>query len=437
MTTQLNDGSLVHNRLKVLVVAAAVHPNKGSEPGLGWGWVRALSCDNDLWVITGEREGNREAIEARFRKTPDLAERLKFFYLSRPDGPSLERIWPPLYYRLYRQWHQQAFRLARRLEAEVGFDLVHQLNMQGYREPGYLWKLDKPFVWGPVGGTANVPLRFASVLGPKEFLYHLAKVTINNLQLRYHRRVGQALGRADGFATSTSETRAAFLHVRSRDSTVIQETGPDPELLASRRPSRLQGDGPLRLVWNGIHVSRKALPILLRAIARLHSVSWHLDIIGEGPMTRHWKRLAERLGVSAGCTWHGWLPKREAVAVVAGADLFTFPSLHEGNPTVVWEALACGVPVICLDHCGMTDVVTPNCGIKIPVTNVDEVVGQLAKAITDLAQDPSRRRCLAVGALSRAAEFSWEVRAQKMLDVYRHALLCWQTRKVQGNLRQP
>ena len=79
-------------------MAAAAHPDRGSEPGLGWGWVEALSTHHDLWVITGEREGNREAIERRLAEVPGLGERLKVFFVPRPDGPWFERVFPPWYY---------------------------------------------------------------------------------------------------------------------------------------------------------------------------------------------------------------------------------------------------------------------------------------------------------------------------------------------------
>jgi hypothetical protein len=99
---------IAQRRLKVLVIAAAVHPEKGSEPGLGWGWVEALSKYHNLWVITGEREGNREAIERRFDEVPDLRTRLKVYFIPRPDGPRIETIIPLLYYRCYRM-HLNAY----------------------------------------------------------------------------------------------------------------------------------------------------------------------------------------------------------------------------------------------------------------------------------------------------------------------------------------
>jgi len=404
----------------VLAVAASTHPDRGSEPGLGWGWIEALAEQHDLWVITGEREGNREAIERRLAEVPEAAKHIHVHFIPRPDGPRLERVFPPYYYRLYRRWHEKAYDLAKRLAAEVRFDLAHQINMTGYREPGFLWKLDLPFVWGPVGGTANVPLRFASVLGPGPFCYHLAKTVVNNVQLRYHPRVRQALRRADGFVTSNSTERHAFLHVWGKNSAVIPDTGPPRQDLPGRDGRE---PGVFRIAWNGIHVSRKALPLVLRAVRRLPpGLEWHLDILGEGPMTRRWTRLADRLGVGQRCTWHGWVTTARAREVVAGADVLALLSLHEGMPTVVVEALAMGVPVVCLDICGQGDLVDSTCGIRIPPTSTDKVIAGATDGLRSLANDPARLATLRGGCLRRIAACSWEEKVARMNGVYADAM---------------
>jgi len=412
-----------HRRLKVLAVAAAAHPDRGSEPGLGWGWVETLAKHHDLWVISGEREGNREAIERRLREVPGLSDRLKVFFVPRPDGLWLERAFPPLYYRLYRQWHLKAFDVARDLAERIPFDLAHQINMTGYREPGYLWKLDLPFVWGPVGGTQNVPLRFASVLGPGPFFYHLAKVVVNNLQLRFHPRVRKAVRRADGFVSSTSDTRRAFLRVWGKDSVVIPDSGPPLDAVAPRNI----GDGStFSIAWSGLHVSRKALPLVLHAARRLPAaIDWHLDIIGEGRMSRRWQQLAGKLGIARRCTWHGWVPRVQAQQIVANADVFAFLSLHEGMPTVVMEALALGVPVVCLDICGQGDLVDDSCGIKIPATRPRDVIACAAAALAALAGKPERRDERSQACLRRSALSSWENKAGSMNDVYAAARTVW------------
>jgi glycosyltransferase involved in cell wall biosynthesis len=330
-------------------------------------------------------------------------------------------VYPPFYYRLYRQWHLKAFDVARDLAEKIPFDLAHQINMTGYREPGYLWKLDLPFVWGPVGGTQNVPLRFASVLGPGPFLYHLAKVVINNLQLRFHPRVRQAVRRADGFVSSTSDTRRAFLRVHGKESSVIPDSGPPAD---AAPPRKIESGSVFKIAWSGLHVSRKALPLVLHALRLFPAgIEWRFDIIGEGPMTKRWQRLAARLGVASHCIWHGWLPRTRAHQVVAEADVFAFLSLHEGMPTVVMEALAVGVPIVCLDICGQGDVVDESCGVKIRAHSVHQVVEDTSEALQALAADPERRSALSRGARQRLRQLNWSVKLEQMDRVYSTAIL--------------
>ncbi len=410
-------------RLKILISAYACSPYQGSEPGMGWGWIKAMSQYHDLWVISEESE-SRVDVEAELENNPQMRERAGFFYVPIVRHRILGNYSLPSFYIYYKNWQKKVYKLACLLHEKIGFDLVHQLNMIGYREPGYLWKLPVPFVWGPVGGTADVPLRFASVLGPGRFLYHLARNTINAWQLRYHNRVKAALERADSFVTATQDTRLSFLQVTGKDSAVISPTGVDVNDNYSRRAGTNQIDKPLKLVYAGVHVSRKALPVALKALALVPSkYHWHLDVLGTGPMTASWKRMATRLGIDKNCTWHGWLPRRnDAVCIMEQADALVFPSLQEGFPTVVLEALSKGLAVICFDHCGMADAVNDSCGIKIPVTTPKRAIRGFAEAVERLAADRDELKRLSTGALIRAGEYSWQSRASQMLNIYGRAL---------------
>ena len=412
----------MNQRLKVLVCAYACSPVRGSEPGMGWQWVEAMSRYHDLWVLTEKDEFQAE-VEAELARRPELAERVRFFFIRKHRHRTLRKIWPPSFYWFYGRWHREAYKLAKRLHAEVGFDVVHQLNMIGFREPGYLWKLDAPFVWGPVGGTSNVPLRFASVLGAGGFLFHLCRSALNAWHLRFRRRVKAALGRADALITATSHARDAFLRVWGRDSVVIHDAGSAPLTDGDPPPRRGLADRPLRLVFSGLHVTRKALPVVLEALAALSSgCCWHLDVLGSGPMTRSWRRRAARLGLEGRCMWHGWVAKADAVRIVSQADLLVFPSLNEGTPHAVLEALATGVPVLCFDHCGQGDVVTPDCGVKVPVTTPARAARDFARAIQDLAGRPAERERLSRGAAARSRELTWASMAEAMCRVYEQAI---------------
>ena len=408
-------------RLKVLVSAYACSPVRGSEPGMGWGWITALSQHHDLWVIT---ETKFEAdVRAELERRPELRDRVHFHFVARCRHPVLRKIWPPSYYRFYRQWHEQAFTLAQRLHAEVGFDVAHQLNMVGFREPGYLWQLDVPFVWGPIGGTGLMPWRFMASLGPAGALHHIGRNLLNMLHLRLlprpKRAAQQTQGRLIAATSATAKAVERFFGVRRPH--VICEAGPpdhEPGPVNNRWAIE-----PLRLVWSGLHVSRKALPLLLRAVSRLPgNVRWQLDILGEGPQTAAWKRLARRLGVDYRCRWHGWLPRDRAVETMRNGHAFVITSLLDLTSTVLLEALTLGLPVICLDHCGFADVVTPECGFKVPVRSPRQVIADLAIAIAQLWHDEPLRQRLAEGALRRVEALSWDKRGKAVSAIYADAV---------------
>ncbi len=414
-------------RLKILVSAYACSPVGGSEPGMAWGWINQLAQKHDLWVLT-EKDKFQQPLEKALSKRPALAAAVRFYFIPKQRFKRLRKVWPPSYYWFYHAWQKKAYAKAVALHREVGFDLVHQLNIIGYREPGYLWRLERvPFVWGPVGGTADVPLRFAPILGPREALFHLARNSINRYQLHFHRRVDAAVRRADRFVTANSDERQAFRAVKGKDSRIISATGvaiPPQPTVAPRN-----AEAPLKLVFAGLHLSRKGLELVIRALPLLApDIKVHLDVLGQGPMSKRWRRLAEKLGVAHMCSWHGWLPKHaDAMDVMQAADVLVFPSLQEGSPTVVLEALARSLPVICLDHYGMAEFVTPACGIKLPVTHPSDVSKRFARALERLARDPALVAHLSRGARARAKQYSWESQAALMFDEYDRAIEAYAT----------
>lgn len=87
------------------------------------------------------------------------------------------------------------------------------------------------------------------------------------------------------------------------------------------------------------------------------------------------------------------------------------------------EALANGVPVLCPDHFGFHDAVTPDSGIRFKADTSSHFVEGLVAGIHQLYYDESLRFRLALGALERSQAFSWDLKAQKVNDIYERKLL--------------
>ena len=407
------------SRPKVLLLAYVCSPNHGSEPGVGWNWAVESAKNFDTWVISKEGEFAEEI--RGYLKDHGEIPGLHFTFVDKSSWTKHFRRIRVFSYLSYNRWHLRAFRIAQRLHQQIGFDLVHQINFTGFREPGYLWKLDAPFVWGPIGGTQNYPWRFLGEADLVGALTEGLRSVLNCLQLHFSPRVRQAASHTRLFLAANSTNQRDFAIVHRVRPILMLETGLHsvPVLPRGRDPQRQV----LHLLWSGDLAPHKGLSLLLKALPLLGmKLPYELRILGSGRLQRRWRRLARRLDIADNVTWMGRLPLQQVIAQYRWADVFVFTSLRDTSGNVVLEAFAAGVPVICLDHQGVHDMVTEDCGIKIPVTVPGEVVNRLAEAIMTLAQDRVLWERLSAGALRRAREYEWPRQGERMAALYRNML---------------
>jgi glycosyltransferase involved in cell wall biosynthesis len=384
---------------------------------MGWGWISALSKYYDLWIIT-EKDEFQSDIETELNNNPELRDRIRFYYISRKRNKILEKIWPPSYYWSYKKWQKEAYALAYSLNKDIGFDMIHQLNMTGYREPGYLWELPLPFIWGPISGFMQMPWSFMCVLGWKNALFYSARNIINWLQMRFSLRVRNAMNRAEALIVATREDQIAIKKFFKKESTLINETG---LALPSTKSNRLEYNNKraLKLCWCGLLIGRKALPLALNALSRLKSkIVFELDIIGDGPEVTRYKMLSKKLEIDSCVHWHGWIEHEEAIKKISQSDVMLLTSIQDSTTSIVMEALTLGVPVICHDMCGFGTVIDETCGIKIPVINPSRSIEDFAYAINKLANNPDVLKNLSKGAFNRAFEFTWDHKMDAVISTY-------------------
>ena len=386
------------------------------------GWNRALQAarDFDTWVIT-EDATSGSAIRKYLQEHGPIPG-LEFVYVAKlpwikPLAYRLGLFYAPM--ALLRWWHLDAYRAARRLHAELRFDLVHQVNFMTYREPGYLWKLGVPFVWGPWGGVQNYPWRFLPLAGFKGSLREGLRSILNYIQLRMSPRVRKAAACAALLLACNSENQRAFAAIHGRMPEIMAGNG-IPALLGPR--TQHQAHSTLRLLWVGRLENLKGLPILLRALARLPAtLSYKLRIMGQGPQKKVWQQMAVRLGVADSLVWLPYLELDQVHAEYLTADLFIFTSLRETIPTVVIEALSAGLPIIYLDHLGLRDMIPPECGLGVALRTPRQVVHDLALAIARLAGDGAARERMGAASALQARHYLWshqgEALNRRMLQV--------------------
>lgn len=403
--------------IRVLLSAFSCKPEAGSEGGVGWGRAIETARLFDTWVLCGEDEA---AIKRWFTLNGDIPN-LHFCFVPIYRFDRLMVKIPGLLYFFYRVWQLRAYRMAVELDREIHFDIVHQYNIGTYREPGYLWKLDLPFIWGPVGGIENYPWRFLRKAGVRGALSEAVRNVMNALQFRFSNRVRCAAKKAGALITVNSTGQQGFKQLHGVRTILMPDIGAT-EVFDSP-PTRSARQGPMRILWNGTFLHRKALHLLIEALAKLPpSCRYELRILGRGPLEKRWRRLINRVGIEAHCRWMPWLPREEALAQYRWADVLVFTSLRDASGSVVMESLSQGLPVICFDHQGVGDIVTAQCGIKVPVTNPTEVVQHLGDAIISLERNREKLDELAVAALERARDYLWTRKVEQTAEIYQQVL---------------
>lgn len=412
-------------RRRILISAYACSPYEGSEHSVGWNLVTRLAKYHDITVLCGDLSGHlqlRHDHARYFAKNPPISGLSIHYVPPSPMVTAIERIHsgPGLwacYHAAYNLWQRKACCEARRLHQELPFDLTHQLNMTGYREPGYLWKLPIPFVWGPISGAADEPLTFLPLFSIRGKFGVTARKIVNSLQKISSRRPRKAAQRAAMLWTATSADYHMVTDTWRIPAEAMVETGTNPSPAAGVRLR--SADEPLRLIWSGSHEPRKALPIVLHALTGLPCRDHiRLAVLGQGVENSAWRVLAERLGLGGLVEWPGRLPHDQALTQMAAAHACVFPSIREGTPHVVLEALSLGLPVICHDACGMGAAVTEECGIKVSLQDPQTSIAGFRAAIGRLLEAPSLLTRLSEGAIRRSHELSWDRKAEAIARAY-------------------
>ena len=412
------------NRKRILLSAYYFNPYQGSESAVGWNIATRLAQYHDVTVITGDLSDRRphEKDLQRWHRESASISGLTIEYVPPSRTVARYEHWHTLpglwfmWYKAYQKWQALAYQRACKLHAQTPFDLTHHLTVIGYREPGYLWRLPIPFVWGPVNGADNIPVAFYRFLG-RAALGPVVRDVVNNIQMRLpgRHKTAAAVARQLWAVTTADQRMITMLWRKHAD--IMIETGTTLQVDNAER--KQPENKTLHLVYSGIFVARKGLPFLLAALSGIElPVPWSLHILGDGPCREHWQNIANKLGLNQHLIWHGQVTRASAMEVMRSADIFVHPSLKEGTPHVVLEALALGVPVICHDACGMGAAVTDNCGIKIPLINPSTTIAGLRRAIVCIGSDADLRARLSAGALARAAELTWDKKARTIADTY-------------------
>lgn len=324
--------------MRIVAFAYACEPGVGSEPGAGWALAQMIATFADVHVIT--RTNNRAAIEA----AGPTDERITFSYV---EGSGWARAIKKGQrgIRLYHSsWQRAALAEARRLHAREPFDAAWHLTIANAWLGSRAGDLGIPFIFGPVGGGVTGPRALVRSLGIRAVAFERARVATRALWRTFNPSTRRALDRAALILVQNRET-LGWLGARYQDKAkVFQNAVMEAQPSNSPNPH----DGPPVACFAGRLLAWKGPALALKAIAA--TPPWRLIVLGEGPERARLEALAREIGISERVEFRGRVSQEELFRLLGSeVDAFLFPSLHDDSPLAIAEAVACGLPVVCLD----------------------------------------------------------------------------------------
>jgi glycosyltransferase involved in cell wall biosynthesis len=404
------------SRLRLLVLAPFCNPDQVSMPYVAYCHAAALAQLHDVTLVVGAPvESNVRGANGPFRtievvRMPTLeriyAWCLRRIFKSNFTSQALTAFGYP--FSLAFEW--QAWRQLRRRIFACEFDVVLRLLPTSAVIPSpfafFLRKGPIPFVIGPISGGLPYVEGFSQAAKEKQWVSRLRGL------YRFLPFARSTYRDATAIIAASSHTYSEFSDYSDK-LVFVAENGVSRSICSSDLRSREPG-GKLELIFVGGLIPCKGCDLALRATAPLlRSGLASFTVLGDGPERNRLEQLARSLKIENSVCFHGWISHAEVLKHLRSADVLVFPSVRDFGGGVVFEALACGAVPLVADFGGPGDIVHPEVGYKLPLTNEDDFVVHLEKVLTELAHNRDHLERLSRQGMIYARErLTWDAKAQ-------------------------
>lgn len=413
------------NPLRVLVIAEAANPEWTSVPLIGWSHSLALSKVCDVHLATQVR--NKAAIE-RFGWTDGkqftainsekfAAPLEKLASLLRGSESLSWTTATAIQSMVYPYFEYLVWKTFKADLVAGNFDVVHRITPVSPTAPSYLASklagINVPYVVGPQNGGVAWPKQFRDLQRKeKEWLSYFRGVYkllpgLRSLQRNAACLIGGSLA-----------TRDQYPHKYADKTLYLPENAIDPARFSLQNSSSY--DFPIKAAFVGRLVPYKGADMAIEAMEELaRAGKMTFDIYGSGPEEAYLKQLVQDKGLQGKVTVHGFVPNTELQGKLVKADLLVFPSVREFGGGVVLEAMALGVVPVIADYAGPAELVTEASGYRVAMGERSELIANFRRQLEQICADPQQLLAKRAAAIARINQFfTWEKKAQQMIEVY-------------------
>ncbi|HYN24296.1 MAG TPA: glycosyltransferase family 4 protein, partial [Pyrinomonadaceae bacterium] len=171
--------------------------------------------------------------------------------------------------------------------------------------------------------------------------------------------------------------------------------------------------------------SQKQPRVFAQTVLRLHQQGSHFValVAGEGPDLQWLRSFIYHHRLNDYVRLLGAVSNQRIKQLMTAADALFLPSEWEGIALTIYEAMACGLPVVAADVGGQRELVTPESGILIARSDEQAEAQEYAEVLTELLRDPQRRKAMAQAGRARIiTNFRLKQMGELMVSLFEHAM---------------
>jgi glycosyltransferase involved in cell wall biosynthesis len=298
-------------------------------------------------------------------------------------------------------------------------DIIQHISPISFRYPNLLCSLNKPFIWGPIGGSIPYPKGFSVIEKRDPLSYKLRR--IDSFRLRFDPFLISTMKNARRIVV-TSKAALENMPEKYRKKTIAIPEGIEFDMTDLHL---WEGHAGNHIFSSGRLAPYKAIDLLIKAFALSKgSNNTRLLITGDGPEKTRLTKLVGELGLHNKIKLLGKVSHNENMKLMKTSMFCVFPAINEAFGHVNLEAMAMRKAIIVTDHGGPADIVVHGVsGFKIKAANVDDYVKLLVKKMNMLLQNETLRKIMGDNAFKRVNDnFSWKVIGNRYKELYEDVL---------------
>ncbi len=400
----------------ILATCYAVDPYKGSENGMGWNFVYQIARYNKVIAIT--RENNKPAIDKFMLEFPDeVYNNITFLYF---DLPYWMRFWKKgnrgalLYYYF---WQKGIVSFIKK--QGIHYDIVHNVNFHNDWTPTFLWKLNKPTVWGPIGHHPIIPSHFLKPYNVKYRIKDIATWMVKKTFWNFSPALNSSIKHSE-FILCMNSGVEKVIDLSKKKKAIVPSVATSDYFLRDVFEKE-----NFNLISVGRFVPLKGFDLTILTFAKfLKTVSpekhnqCKLTLVGTGPEKEYYYKLIAENNIEPYVEIIEWIDRIDLMKLYDKASVFLFPS-HEGAGMVVAEALSFGLPVVCLDNEGPKEFINNKCGFAVNQSSYDGAISAMSVCLEKLFNDRNLLNKMSIEARNHYLQnFTWDSRGDFLKDVY-------------------